>query len=212
MKTYHPRKDEHGQPVTLKTPSQSTALSSWLDPNQIASVTPDGPMPNSLNGIALTEWTEAPTTVEGWKKQLMEAGLAFEEPPMPSVSGKLPASGVVVLEDDGRVWVVSPSNAFGGYLNTFAKGKQEPGLCLRSTATKEGFEESGLKVELTAYLCDSVRSTTVTRYYTAKRMGGSPSAMGWESQRVSLVPRAQLASFVTHPNDHVVLQALKALP
>lgn len=212
MKTYHPRKDEHGKPVHLKAPSEPTGLSSWSDRTQIASVIPDGPMPESLNGVAFSEWTEAPTTVDGWKQQLAEQPQVFEEPPMPSVPGKFPASGVVVLEDDGRVWVVSPSNAFAGYVNTFAKGKQEPGLCLRSTATKEGFEESGLKVELTDYLCDSVRSTTVTRYYTAKRVGGTPSAMGWESQRVSLVPSTQVASFVTHPNDHVVLQALKALP
>lgn len=212
MKTYHPRKDEHGKPIALKAPSEPTALSSWSEPNQIASVIPDGPMPESLNEVAFANWTEAPTTVDGWKKQLAEQSHVFEEPPMPREPGKLPASGVVILEEDGRVWVVSPSNAFGGYVNTFAKGKEEPELCLRATAMKEGFEESGLKVVLTGYLCDSVRSTTVTRYYTAKRVGGNPSAMGWESQRVSLVPSSQLASFVTHPNDQVVLQALKALP
>lgn len=212
MKTYHPRKDEHGKPVALKAPSKPTELSTWSAPTQIASVIPDGPMPKSLNGVDFTEWTEAPTTVDGWKKQLAEQSHAFKEPPMPSIPGKLPASGVVILEDDGRVWVVSPSNGFAGYVNTFAKGKQDPGLCLRSTATKEGFEESGLKVVLTGYLCDSVRSTTVTRYYTAKRVGGTPPAMGWESQRVSLVPLAKLASVVTHPNDQAVLQALKALP
>lgn len=212
MKTYHPRKDEHGKPVHLKAPSEPTGLSSWSNPNQIASVIPDGPMPESLNGVAFAEWTEVPTTVDGWKKQLAEQSHAFKEPPMPSFPGKLPASGVVILEDDGRAWVVSPSNAFAGYVNTFAKGKQDPGLCLRSTATKEGFEETGLKVVLTGYLCDSVRSTTVTRYYTAKRLCGTPSAMGWESQCVSLVPLSKLASFVTHPNDQVVLQALKALP
>lgn len=212
MKTYHPRKDEHGKPVALKSPREPTALSSWSNPNQIASVIPDGPMPESLNGVAFAEWTEAPTTLGGWTKQLMKGAQAFEEPPMPSVSGKLPASGVVVLEDDDRAWVVSPSNAFGGYVNTFPKGKQDLGLCLRATSIKECFEESGLQVVLIGYLCDSVRSTSVTRYYTARRVGGTPSAMGWETQHVSLVPRPQLANFISHPNDQIVLQVLSALP
>ena len=70
---------------------------------------------------------------------------------------------IVVVEDDGRVWVVSPSNAFGGYVNTFPKGKLDPGMGLRANALKEGFEESGLQVVLTGFLCDSVRSTSVCR-------------------------------------------------
>ena len=118
---------------------------------------------------------------------------------------------MVVLESDGRVWVVSPSNQHGGYVNTFPKGKLDSGLGLRVNALKEAFEESGLQVELTGFLCDSVRSTSITRYYTAKRVGGHPGDMGWETQAVHLVPRAQLASVVTHKNDQGVLEALAAL-
>lgn len=53
----------------------------------------------------------------------------------------------------------------------------------------EAFEESGLQVELAGFLCDSVRSTSVTRYCTAKRVGGHPGDMSWETQAVHLVPR-----------------------
>jgi hypothetical protein len=55
---------------------------------------------------------------------------------------------------------------------------QEARLSSRANAIKECFEESGLQVELTGFLCDSVRSTSVTRYYTARRLGGSPADMG----------------------------------
>ena len=48
MKHFHPRKGDHGQPVELNAPSQPTAPSSWDDPNEIATVTPDGPCPLML--------------------------------------------------------------------------------------------------------------------------------------------------------------------
>ena len=131
---------------------------------------------------------------------------------MVNTPGKPAASGVVILEDDGRVWVVSPSNAFGGYVNTFPKGKLDPGLSLHANALKECHEESGLQVELTGFLCDSERSTSVTRYYTARRIGGHPATMGWETQAVHLVPRALLATFVSHQNDQCILKKLKAHP
>lgn len=130
---------------------------------------------------------------------------------MKSAPGMRPASGAVVVEADGRVWVVSPSNHHGEYINTFPKGKNEQSqaLCLCANALKEVFEEAGLQVELTGFLCDSVRSTSVTRYYLARRLGGNPAHMCWETQAVHLVPIAQLAEFVSHPNDQSILSALQ---
>lgn len=211
MKHYHPRKDDYGHPVELKALSQATALSSWADPTQIATIAPDGPGPVSLNSIALSDWVDAPTTAAGWENQMALTAPAFTEPPMLSTPGKSAASGLVILEEDGRIWVVSPSNAFGGYANTFPKGKLDSGLSLRANALKEGYEESGLQVALTGFLCDSHRSTSVTRYYTARRVGEHPACMGWETQAVHLVPSAQLAKFVAHQNDKVILQAMQAL-
>ncbi len=209
---HHLRPDDQGKLVVLKVPSQPTPVATWSDPNQVATVIPGGELPSSLNGIALSDWVDPPRNPSDWAALVTLACGPFEEPPMPSAPGKSAASGVVVLEGDGRVWVVSPSNAFGGYQNTFPKGKLEPGMNLRANALKEAFEESGLQVALTGFLCDAVRSTTVTRYYTARRLGGHPGAMGWESQAVHLVPRTQLAAFAAHPNDKPVVQALQALP
>lgn len=210
MKHFHSRLDDTGQLVELKAPHQPTALSNWDDVTQIATVVPGGAVPADLNGIGLQSWTTPPTAEAGWEKQ---GGAApFTEPPMEKVSGKAVASGVVITEVDGRVWVVSPSNRFGGYVNTFPKGKLESGLSLRANAVKEAFEESGLLVELTGFLCDSLRSTTVTRYYAARRLAGNPADAGWETQAVHLVPLTLLPILVTHPNDEVILQALKVHP
>jgi ADP-ribose pyrophosphatase YjhB (NUDIX family) len=207
MKTFHPRKDDDGKPVEIFHPSQPSAMAAWADHNQIATATPGSEMPASIAGIAVAAWTDAPADVAGWEK--LVAAIQFEEPPMKSVSGKKPASGAVVVEADGRVWVVSPGDQFGGYINTFPKGKVDTGLSLRATAIKEAFEESGLLVELTGFLCDSIRSTSVTRYYSARRLGGSPADMGWESQAVHLVPMAMLAEYASHPNDQSVINELQ---
>ena len=180
--------------------------------DQLATVIPDAPMPAKIASLPIASWRTAPTGAAGWEQLAQHA--KFEESSMPKVAGKAPASGAVVVEPDGRVWVVSPSNGHGGYTNTFPKGKLEPnqGLSLRANALKEVFEESGLHVELTGFLCDSIRSTTVTRYYLAMRVGGNPADMCWESQATHLVPMAQLADFASHSNDMIVVQSLRELP
>jgi ADP-ribose pyrophosphatase YjhB (NUDIX family) len=209
MKAFHPRADDHGHAIELKKPHQPTALSAWGNPNEIATVTPDSPMPAAVCGLSVAGWAAVPTTSAGWEQ--LAATMPLDELPMKTVPGRPPASGAVVVEADGRVWVVSPSNHHGGYINTFPKGKNEQShaLSLRANALKEVFEEAGLQVEVTGFLCDSVRSTSVTRYYLARRLGGHPAQMCWETQAVHLVPIAQLAKFVSHPNDQSILSALQ---
>jgi ADP-ribose pyrophosphatase YjhB (NUDIX family) len=209
MKAFHPRTNDDGKPVEIVHPSQPSAMAAWANPTQVATATPDAPMPESIGGIAIAAWSDAPADVAGWEK--LVAGIQFEEPPMKSVSQKKPASGAVVVEADGRVWVVSPSNVFGGYANTFPKGKLDvkEGLSLRANALKEVFEESGLLVVLTDFLCDSVRDTSVTRFYLARRISGNPADMSWESQAVHLVPMTMLNKFASHPNDQSVIKALQ---
>ena len=209
MKIFHPRTNDQCAAVELKEPHQPTALTAWDDPSQLATVTPDLPMPASVGGLAVATWATAPTSSVGWEH--LAATMVFDEPVFKTASGKLPASGAVVVEPDGRVWVVSPSNCFGGYANTFPKGKNElaQALCLRANALKEVLEEAGLQVELTGFLCDSVRSTSVTRYYLARRLGGNPADMCWETQAVHLVPAARLNKFVSHPNDQSILAAIQ---
>lgn len=205
----HPRKNNHGQPVEIIAPSQPSNLSSWGNPDELASVEPDGAMPEVVGDVAISSWRDAPDDNEGW--EALAAATIFDEPPFKPKSGKNPASGVVVVETDGRLWVVSPSNRYGGYINTFPKGTIHSGdsISLRANALKEAYEEAGLRVELIEYLADSERTTTTTRYYLARRIGGNPADMGWESQACHLVPRIHLAKFVTHNNDLLLIQVLK---
>lgn len=207
MSQVHPRRRESGQPVTIHRPSQATSLPAWQRPDAIATAVPGQPMPEEINGIAVRSWRDAPEEAAGWERIARDH--AFDETPFSA--GKMqPASGVVVLEPDGRVWVVSPTNQYGGYDHVFPKGKLDPGerISMRANALKEAFEESGLRVELMAFLADARRSTSKTRYYLGRRIGGNPADMGWESQAVHLVPRACLKKFLTHRADAPVLDAL----
>nr|WP_217346585.1 NUDIX hydrolase [Noviherbaspirillum sp. L7-7A]MBV0881048.1 NUDIX hydrolase [Noviherbaspirillum sp. L7-7A] len=206
MLVYHPLPDEHGKPVLLKSPSKATPLACWNQVDAVATVTPGGQMPSSLNGIKFDDWHDVPTSHEAWNN--VEGQCCFEEPAFCPPQGKMPAAGVVVEEADGRFWLVAPSNGFGGYLATFPKGRIEGKVSRQASAIREAYEEAGLKVRITGFLADSDRTQSYTRYYLAQRVGGNPALMGWESQAVHLVPRLALRFFLTHTKDQPLLKAI----
>ncbi len=202
----HPRLNDHGAPVRLTCPSTPTPQWTWRDTGSIATVIPDGPMPAALGGIAFETLKNIPRDGQGWETLAQRSPVsepAFSPPP-----GKKAAAGVVIIEEDGRVWSVAPSNGFGGYSITFPKGTRDTGISLQATALREACEEAGLGVTLTGFLTDVSRSTSHTRYYLARRNGGNPADMGWESQAVILAPASELASLLTHANDKPILAAL----
>jgi 8-oxo-dGTP pyrophosphatase MutT (NUDIX family) len=218
--TLHPCRDDHGREVSIRRPSTASPIVQWRDPGAIAVVVPEGLMIESLNGIPF-EPCPAPSEAAGWgaadgvgrpgdASDDAVLGAVSTEPPFMAPAGLAAAAGVVIREADGRVWSVAPTNGFGGYSLTFPKGRLEAGLDLRAAARKEAHEEVGLCIAITGFLIDLPRSTTFTRYYLARRIGGTPAAMGWESQAVWLVPRARLREVITHPNDRPLLDALDA--
>lgn len=206
MTIYHPKLNDKGEKVTLENPSQATALSTWTNPSEVATVIPDGELPSALNGINFANWSDVPSSANAW--EILAAQSTIDEPPFTPPSHKKPAAGVVIEESDGRVWLVAPSNRYGGYIATFPKGTLELDASKQATALKEAFEESGLRVQLTGFLADTQRTTSYTRYYRAKRIGGNPADMGWESQAVHLVPRNMLKLYLTHASDLPLLKLL----
>lgn len=208
---HHPQLGENGKPVVIQRPTHASAPSTWHNPDAVATFVPNGDVPASLNGVPLRQWKDHPTTVEGWdfvdgiNDELWEP--AFILPP-----GKKAAAGVIIEEPDGRVWLVAPTNQFGGYHASFPKGTEEPELSLQANAIKEAFEETGLKVEITGVVGDFERTTSVARLYRAKRVGGTPVAMGWESQAVHLVPKGMLYEYLNMWTDHGAAEAVGAGP
>lgn len=205
----HPFLDDKGEKVYINEPSKPTEEATWADPKAVATWTPGSPTPQELNGVPFAPWQDTPETPEEW--DAVEGQDWYI--PEPEFKGpKAPAAGVIVEEDDGRVWVIHPTNRFGGYSATFPKGHVEEEINLQASAIKEAYEESGLKVEITGFFKDVERSTTTCRYYTARRVGGTPAQMGWESQAVSLVPRNQLYEILNSPRDWPSAAALGAGP
>lgn len=201
----HPKHDDNGKVVKLKSPSAPSPLSAWTDAEALARVVPGGPMPKVLNGVSLSVWADRPSTPAGW--EALAAQHPIPEPVFKVPAGKAPAAGAVVQEPDGRYWIVHPSNTFGGYAATFPKGSLD-GMSAQATAIKEVFEESGLQVRLISWLIDTPRTTSYTRYYLAERVGGTPADMGWESQAVSLLPKSKLTQVLTNAADLPLLKSL----
>jgi 8-oxo-dGTP pyrophosphatase MutT (NUDIX family) len=198
LTAHHPCSNDAGEPDVIHLPSLPTPLASWSDPAAVATVVPAGALPSVLNGIALAPCALPPPAEE-----------AIAEPPFILPAGLKAAAGAVVVEDDGRAWLVSPTNGFGGYAATFPKGRVDPGGTLQHTAVREVFEESGLVVRLDAFLVDLRRTQTYTRYYLARRVAGSPAMMGWETQAVHLAPLALLHEIAVHANDAALIDAVR---
>lgn len=206
---YHPKQNEDGKPQGIEKPSTPTTPETWTDPQAQAVFVPGGAAPKTLNGVAMEKW-EPPSRESGWAN-VAGQNRHLNEPEIDPPEGAQVGSGVIVVEPDGRVWVIDPTNKFGGYQSTFPKGKQDAGLSLQANAIKECFEESGLKVEITGLLGDFKRTTSYSRYYLARRVGGTPTDCGWETQAVRLVPKEQLITVLNAGNDKGIAKALYGL-
>ena len=66
-------------------------------------------------------------------------------------------------------------------------------------------------VEIGRPIADAERTTSVSRYFLARRIGGTAADMGWEAQAVGLVPLALLPQMAPAPADKPVLAALAGL-
>ncbi|WP_036166725.1 NUDIX hydrolase [Massilia sp. 9096] len=203
--TYHPQLDEHGRKHRIHAPSCEANLANLADAQAGLTFIPGSTCARMLNGVELTRCTQS--EIDHALKQA-STGPSVAAPPHLAPAGMRAAAGAVVLEPDGRIWLVAPSNGFGGYQATFPKGRVEPGASLQATAIKEIWEESGLLVALTAYLGDFSRTQTFTRFYLARRVGGHPADMGWESQAVHLVTPARARQLLNRETDHAVLDAV----
>lgn len=208
---HHPERDHNGKPVLIKKPTHPSASSTWEDPDAVATFVPGGDCPARLNGVSFTRWKDAPATSEGWDF-VDGVNDNIDEPPLVPKPGKSVGAGVIIEEPDGRVWLTAPTNEFGGYRATFPKGTAEKGLSLQANAIKEAFEETGLKIEITGFVGDFERTTSVARFYRARRVGGTPVSMGWESQAVHLCPRDQLYEHLNGWADHPIAEAVGAGP
>lgn len=123
------------------------------------------------------------------KEKIKNAGKPFHTGQKLPPKEKWISSGCVVfdsLKDLGHVYVIQQKN-----WNTWAfpKGRVDAGESIKKTAVREVAEETGLQVQLLpgGYLGKGVGSMSVTHFFTAVRVGGSPGQHDQEVERVKLV-------------------------
>lgn len=113
----------------------------------------------------------------------------LQEPELVARNGKWLSAGVIVVEKDGRFWMVSPRENFGGYRTMFPKGSIDKDESAQHAALRELWEETGLTAKITGVLGDFERTNSVTRYFVGERTGGAPWAPGdKEMSSVKLMP------------------------
>lgn len=199
---HHPKLDDDGNKVKIHNPDSPSPEKHWHSSEAHAATVPGHKgVPQHINGIS-TDSAKAPSEWKGVHGQGDFSEHEFH-------SNKKKSVGIVMVEPDKRVWVTHPTNQFGGYSATFPKGTVEHHLNHRENAIKETHEETGLKAEIHGHLGDYEKTTSTTRYYHGRRTGGNPSDMGWESQKVSLVPIKDLHKVVTHPKDEQVVRDIQ---
>ena len=203
----HPRLDDQGHQVQIVNPSSASDPRTWHAPKAVAVFIPGGECPLDLGGISC----RPARLPEDAASLAMLHGRDLDDPAMsPLPVGKRRSAGAVIVEADLRVWVFEPTNHFGGTQATFPKGRVEDGQGSRMTALREVWEETGLIVRLGPWLMDAKRSTSVTRYFLAERVAGSPAEMGWECQSMSLVPVERLIEVMPDAIEVPVISALQA--
>lgn len=189
---FHP--DRSNGSIRIYHPTKETEDIDWLYRNRIATITPKYNLSTYL-------------TIRLFQENNFEKQQDFYEPDFLFNTN---AAGTVIEEEyHERVWVIHPTNQYKGLNATFPKGRIEKGHSSRETAIKETLEETGLKVVLTSFLCDiTTKNNSVIRYYRAKRVGGHPKDMGWETQAVSLVPKEQLREVLHSKDDQLILDKI----
>lgn len=158
--------------------------------------------PKELNGKKFEAWTP-PTDLEGWAN--VEGQDAKDEPKLPELRpGMTLSSGVIIMEPDGRVWLMRPKGGYGGYDQTFPKGGVEEGLSPQANAIKEAYEETGLKTKILGFVGDYEGDVTVTRFYVGERETGDPATAGEEAEGVILSPPDKLKQFLNRKRDREI--------
>jgi 8-oxo-dGTP pyrophosphatase MutT (NUDIX family) len=136
---------------------------------------------------------------------------------IPDVETKEPdarvsASGVILLEPDGRIWIRKVSNNYGGYIYSFAKGRIDRGYTIQQNAIKETFEELGFVSKIKSWLTDVQGDTSVTRFYLGERIGGHPYYFGRqdivETEFIVLADKAHAMKLLNRDRDKQVLSMI----
>jgi 8-oxo-dGTP diphosphatase len=102
---------------------------------------------------------------------------------------KADAYGGVLINERGEVQLREPSNHFGGYVWTFAKGRPDPGETPEQTALREVLEETGQAARILALIPEVFAGTTTSTVFFLMEPVGKPGPFSDETDAVRWVDR-----------------------
>ncbi|MEQ9569151.1 MAG: NUDIX hydrolase [Longimicrobiales bacterium] len=126
------------------------------------------------------------------------------------------AYGGVVIDEQSRVLLREPSDHYGGYVWTFAKGRPDPGDQPTDTALREVREELGVEAAIVAEIAGwFVGTTTDTRMFVMCPVvengdfHGETARVRWVSFAEAEVLLAQTTSSTGRARDLAILEAAR---
>lgn len=107
------------------------------------------------------------------------------------------AYGGVLINDRGEVQLREPSNHYGGYVWTFAKGRPEPGEAPEDTALREVLEETGYAARIICLIPTSFAGVTSSTIFFLMAPVGEPGPFSDETDVVCWVDYEAARRLVT---------------
>jgi hypothetical protein len=120
------------------------------------------------------------------------------------------AVGIVVAEEDGRVWLSEPEDRQRGRA-LFPRRFVPRGYTPQQAARLHAYEALGLEVELADVLAEIEVGGIVTRFYLARRIGGAPWDFQHVSRAVHLVSSNRAGALLSKPLDRQLLRRIRSL-
>lgn len=114
-----------------------------------------------------------------------------EERPMKNAS-----CGGVLIDEQGRVLLRTPSNGFGGDRWTFPKGRPEPGESGEQAALREVREETGYDATIVAPVPGSYEGETTENRYWLMRPQAHAQAPHWETEQIRWCTPAEARALI----------------
>jgi 8-oxo-dGTP pyrophosphatase MutT (NUDIX family) len=127
------------------------------------------------------------------------------------------AAGTIVVDSLNRVLLRRPTNCYGGYHWTIAKGGVDAGETAQQAALRETREEMGWEVEIVASLGQFGGDTSTTEVFIARPVRELAEGYHYETEAVAWVSLARAAGLIHQTTsdkgrarDLAILEAAKA--
>lgn len=124
------------------------------------------------------------------------------------------AYGGVLINDHGEVLLREPSNHYGGYVWTFAKGKPERGETPEETAIREVLEETGQAARIIGLIPTVFAGTTSSTVFFLMEPVAEPGpfsdetvAVRWVDEKMARTLLSQTTSATGRQRDLAVLES-----